>query len=112
LGGDLPAFLLPFYSQIRLHTEYSGLRKLVVCLVQVLEARVDHARVVKIMRNADHLPLVKDYLQAVQKTNLAAVNQAVNQLLIEEEVSLRHADGRGGGGSTAQSSSMHVLKSL
>ena len=55
--------------------------------MQVLEARVDHARVVKIMRTANHLPLVKDYLLAVQKTNLAAVNEAVNQLLIEEEVS-------------------------
>ena len=50
-----------------------------------MEARVDHARVVNIMRKADHLPLVKDYLLAVQKTNLAAVNEAVNQLLIEEE---------------------------
>ena len=52
---------------------------------QVLEARVDHARVVLILRKADHLPLVKDYLLAVQKTNLAAVNEAVNELLIEEE---------------------------
>lgn len=46
---------------------------------------MDHARVVGIMRKADQLPLVKDYLLAVQKTNLAAVNEAVNQLLIEEE---------------------------
>jgi hypothetical protein len=53
--------------------------------VQVLEARVDHARVVNIMRKADHLPLVKEYLLAVQKTNLAAVNEAVNELLIDEE---------------------------
>ena len=46
---------------------------------------MDHARVVDILRKADHLPLVKEYLLAVQKTNLAAVNEAVNQLLIEEE---------------------------
>ena len=52
---------------------------------QVLEARVDHTRVVDILRKADHLPLVKDYLLAVQKSNLAAVNEAVNGLLIEEE---------------------------
>ena len=38
-----------------------------------------------ILRKADHLPLVKDYLIAVQKANLAAVNDAVNELLIEEE---------------------------
>jgi hypothetical protein len=49
----------------------------------VLEARVDHARVVGILRKADHLPLVKEYLLAVQKANLAAVNEAVNELLIE-----------------------------
>jgi len=65
---------------------------------------VDHARVVKIMRNADHLPLVKDYLLAVQKSNLAAVNEAVNQLLIEEEVStlilLGGVEGGGGGSQT------------
>lgn len=46
---------------------------------------MDHTRVVSIMRKADHLPLVKEYLLAVQKTNLAAVNEAVNELLIEEE---------------------------
>lgn len=59
--------------------------KVEVCLVQVLEARIDHSRVVSILRKADHLPLVKDYLIAVQKGNLAAVNDAVNELLIEEE---------------------------
>lgn len=46
---------------------------------------MDHTRVVDILRKADHLPLVKDYLLAVQKSNLAAVNEAVNGLLIEEE---------------------------
>ena len=54
-------------------------------MLQVLEARIDHTRVVSILRKADHLPLVKDYLVAVQKANLAAVNDAVNELLIEEE---------------------------
>ncbi|DBA67143.1 hypothetical protein WJX79_007694 [Trebouxia sp. C0005] len=54
-------------------------------LLKVLEARIDHSRVVSILRKADHLPLVKDYLIAVQKGNLAAVNDAVNELLIEEE---------------------------
>ena len=51
----------------------------------MLEARVDHTRVVQILRKADHLPLVKDYLLAVQKANLRAVNEAVNELLVEEE---------------------------
>ena len=55
------------------------------CAVQVLESRVDHTRVVLMLRKAGNLPLVKDYLIAVQKTNLSAVNEAVNELLIEEE---------------------------
>ena len=52
---------------------------------QVLESRVDHTRVVQMLRKAGNLPLVKDYLISVQKTNLSAVNEAVNELLIEEE---------------------------
>ena len=55
------------------------------CLVQVLESRVDHTRVVLMLRKNGNLPLVKDYLMSVQKTNLSAVNEAVNELLIEEE---------------------------
>jgi len=51
----------------------------------VLESRVDHTRVVLMLRKAGNLPLVKDYLMSVQKTNLSAVNEAVNELLIEEE---------------------------
>ena len=41
---------------------------------QVVEARVDHSRVVDIMRRAGQLPLVKDYLLSVQKNNLLAVS--------------------------------------
>ena len=52
---------------------------------QVLESRVDHTRVVHLLRKADNLPLVKDYLLSVQKSNLAAVNEAVNELLVEED---------------------------
>ncbi len=44
------------------------------CHSQVVEARVDHTRVVDIMRRAGQLPLVKDYLASVQKNNLLAVS--------------------------------------
>lgn len=54
-------------------------------LLKVVEARVDHGRVVEIMRRAGQLPLVKDYLLSVQKNNLLPVNEAVNELLVEEE---------------------------
>jgi hypothetical protein len=46
---------------------------LLVDLLKVVEARVDHSRVVDIMRRAGQLPLVKDYLASVQKNNLLAV---------------------------------------
>eukprot|EP00884_Botryococcus_braunii_P006634 jgi/Botrbrau1/15972/Bobra.0294s0010.1 len=72
-----------YYKAITFYLEEHP--ELLTDLLKVLEARVDHTRVVSIMRKADHLPLVKEYLLAVQKTNLAAVNEAVNELLIEEE---------------------------
>lgn len=52
--------------------------------MQVIEARVDHSRVVEIMRRAQQLSLVKEYLLGVQKNNLSAVNEAVNELFIQE----------------------------
>lgn len=36
-------------------------------------------------RRQGQLPLVKDYLVGVQKTNILEVNDALNSLLIEEE---------------------------
>nr|PNR52339.1 hypothetical protein PHYPA_008713 [Physcomitrium patens] len=54
-------------------------------LLAVLVTRVDHSRAVDIMRKAGHLPLVKPYMQAVQNCNLSAVNEALNELYIEEE---------------------------
>lgn len=59
--------------------------ELLVDLLAVLSPRLDHARVVDMMKRAGALPLVKDYLLAVQKNNLAEVNEALNGLLIEEE---------------------------
>ena len=53
--------------------------------MQVIEARVDQSRVVEIMRRAGQLPLVKEYLLGVQKNNLSSVNEAINELLVEEE---------------------------
>ena len=54
-------------------------------LLKVLEARIDHGRVVDILRRADNLPLIKDYLLSVQKNNLSPINEAINDLYIEEE---------------------------
>lgn len=53
--------------------------------VQVLEGRVDHTRVVALVRRGGHLGVVKDYLLAVQKNNLPSVNEAANELHIAED---------------------------
>jgi len=54
-------------------------------LLKVLESRLDHTRVVGILRRAGVVPVGKEYLLTVQKSNLNEVNEAVNELLIEEE---------------------------
>ena len=53
--------------------------------MQVLEGRIDHTRVVALVRRGQHLGVVKDYLLAVQKNNLVAVNEAINELHISED---------------------------
>lgn len=55
------------------------------CVLQVLEGRIDHTRVVSLVRRGAHLGVVKDYLLAVQKNNLVAVNEAINELHISED---------------------------
>ncbi|KZO92891.1 clathrin heavy chain [Calocera viscosa TUFC12733] len=56
-------------------------------LLTVLSPRIDHARVVRMFRHKDNdnVPLIRSYLVAVQHLNIEAVNDAYNDLLIEEE---------------------------
>uniref|UniRef100_A0A0D9XN70 Clathrin heavy chain linker core motif domain-containing protein n=1 Tax=Leersia perrieri TaxID=77586 RepID=A0A0D9XN70_9ORYZ len=54
-------------------------------LLNVLALRLDHTRVVDIMRKAGQLHLVKPYMVAVQSNNVSAVNEALNELYVEEE---------------------------
>ncbi|CAA6654735.1 unnamed protein product [Spirodela intermedia] len=54
-------------------------------VLNVLALRIDHTRVVDIMRKAGHLRLVKPYMVAVQSNNVAAVNEALNEIYVEEE---------------------------
>ncbi|RPD64311.1 clathrin heavy chain 1 [Lentinus tigrinus ALCF2SS1-7] len=54
-------------------------------LLSVMIPRIDHARVVRMFRQIDHIPLIRSYLIAVQHLNIEAVNDAYNNLLIEEE---------------------------
>jgi clathrin heavy chain len=59
--------------------------QLVNDLLAALTPRIDHARVVQTFQKNGHLPLIKDYLGSVQKVNNSTVNQAYNDLLIDEQ---------------------------
>lgn len=58
---------------------------LLEALLKTIESKVDHARVVSQVRQMGHLPLIMPYLKAVQPTNLNAVNEAYNEILLEQE---------------------------
>jgi len=48
-------------------------------------ASLDHARVIHMIKQHKHLPLIKKYILHVQRENIAAVNEAANDLFVEEE---------------------------
>lgn len=50
-----------------------------------LAAKIDHNRVVHLLRNHGQLPLAQKYLLHVQRENLIAVNEAVNELFLQDE---------------------------
>ncbi|KAL0900597.1 hypothetical protein Bca101_084558 [Brassica carinata] len=54
-------------------------------LLNVLAVRLDQTRVVDIMRKAGQLLLIKPYMVAVQSDNVTAVNEALNEIYVEEE---------------------------
>merc|ERR1712151_1371891 len=56
-------------------------------LMEVIEALVDHSRVVsQLKRTGDYaVKLGQTYLKNVQKNNLSAVNEALNEMYIEDE---------------------------
>merc|ERR1719414_2491018 len=54
-------------------------------LLNTIVSKVDHARVVNEVKKAGHVALILPYLKAVQQHNLAAVNEAINELYVEGE---------------------------
>ena len=54
-------------------------------LLQALTPRIDVNRVVRMFEKSDNIPLIKPFLLNVQGQNKRAVNDAINDLLIEEE---------------------------
>lgn len=71
-----------YYKAIQFYVEEHPM--LVNELLKVLTPRIDHARSVQLVRRLGHLPLIKGYLQSVQDQNVTHVNEAYNELLIEE----------------------------
>jgi clathrin heavy chain len=53
-------------------------------LLSSLASRIDASRVVKLVRKLLQLPMIYTYLQNVQSSNLLAVNDALNELYVEE----------------------------
>lgn len=54
-------------------------------LLQALTPRIDVSRVVRMFEKSDNIPLIKPFLLNVQPQNKRVVNDAINDLLIEEE---------------------------
>jgi len=54
-------------------------------LLAVLTPRIDPAKAVERVRKLGHLPIIKRYLASVQEKNIRQVNEALNELYIEEE---------------------------
>ncbi|KEZ46366.1 putative clathrin heavy chain [Scedosporium apiospermum] len=72
-----------YYRAIRFYLEQHP--SLLTDLLQSLTARIDVNRVVKMFQKNDDLPLIKPFLLNVQSQNKRTVNDAINDLLIEEE---------------------------
>ena len=72
-----------YYRAIKFYVEQHP--SLLTDLLAALTARIDVNRVVKMFQKNDSLPLIKPFLLNVQSQNKRIVNEAVNDLLIEEE---------------------------
>lgn len=72
-----------YYRAIQFYLEYKPL--LLNDVLLVLAPRMDHTRAVNFFTKVNHLQLVKPYLRSVQSLNNKAINEALNNLLIEEE---------------------------
>eukprot|EP01132_Coremiostelium_polycephalum_P002123 gene2123-2614_t len=72
-----------YYNAIQFYLEQQPL--LINDLLAVLSPRIDHTRAVSLIRSLGHLPLVKPYLVSAQDQNVVALNEALNELYVEEE---------------------------
>ena len=71
------------YKSITFYLQHAP--ELLGTLLAALQSKLDHARAVAVLKKGGLLHLAVPYLQAVQTNNLAAVNEALNDVFIEEE---------------------------
>jgi len=69
------------YRAVQHYIDYHPKR--VVDLLTALTPRIDATRLVEQVRKLKQLPLIESYLESVQDSNVAAVNEALNELYIE-----------------------------
>ena len=72
-----------YYKALQFYLDYKPL--LLNDLLLVLTPRMDHTRAVNFFQKSGNIPLVKPYLRTVQNNNNKSINEALNNLLIEEE---------------------------
>ncbi|KAI1336912.1 clathrin heavy chain [Xylariaceae sp. FL0016] len=72
-----------YYRAVNFYLEQHP--SLLTDLLQALTPRIDVNRVVRMFQKSDNLPLIKPFLLNVQTQNKRTVNDAINDLLIEEE---------------------------
>ncbi|XP_070571438.1 clathrin heavy chain 1 [Ptychodera flava] len=72
-----------YYKAIHFYLDYKPM--LLNDLLLVLIPRMDHTRAVALFTKVNQLPIVKPYLRQVQSHNNKAINDALNNLLIDEE---------------------------
>merc|ERR1712176_1037705 len=72
-----------YYRAIQFYLDEQPMQ--VNSLLNTIMSKVDHARVVQQARKAGHLALILPYLKAAQQHNIAAVNEAINELYVEGE---------------------------
>ncbi|KAI2661969.1 Clathrin heavy chain 1 [Labeo rohita] len=75
-----------FWSRVNIPKFYLDYKPLLLNdLLSVLAPRLDHSRAVSYFSRVNQLRLVKPYLRSVQSHNNRSVNEALNNLLMEEE---------------------------
>ncbi|KAG0165695.1 hypothetical protein DFQ28_008457 [Apophysomyces sp. BC1034] len=72
-----------YYKALRFYLNEQPL--LLNDLLSVMVSRVKHTRVVQLFGKSDNIPLIKPYLVSIQEVNNKEVNNALNELYIEEE---------------------------